>query len=214
MTDELAIDFSSLAPFNPAFDGESDLELRIELAMCQIDVALMSGDTKILSFDQAIANTGYVVLEPDELEGVRITYMGLLQTTSMPGHKWEDALQRGTQLFAAVVELLREHQPTLVLHETPPVAGGSGMYNTESSIVAASMIRAAAALLETPTDMISNNRVKAYLTGNRNAKKKEVRDALKKRFETQLKTPGFRLNEHTYDALGIAITYLEDGESS
>jgi Holliday junction resolvasome RuvABC endonuclease subunit len=58
--------------------------------------------------------------------------------------------------------------------------------------------------------MVSNNRVKAYLTGNRNAKKKEVRAALQKRFEVQLKTPGFRKNEHTFDALGVAVTYLED----
>lgn len=213
VTEEVAIDLSSLAEFNPAHVPNEDLELQIELAMSQISVALLGGDFKILSFDQAIANTGYAIVVPDEAEGIRIDTMGLFQTTQLPGHQWEDTLQRSAQLFHFLVDLIREHRPTLILHETPPIGNGPGMHRTDSSIVAATVIRCAAAFTEVPTDMISNNRVKAHLTGNRNAKKKEVRDALKKRFETQLKTPGFRLNEHTYDALGIAITYL-DGEST
>ena len=61
-----------------------------------------------------------------------------------------------------------------------------------------------------PTQMVKcESRVKKHLTGNRNAKREEVRAALEKRFEVQLKAPGLRKNEHTFDALGIAVTYLE-----
>jgi Holliday junction resolvasome RuvABC endonuclease subunit len=206
---ETDIDFSRLEEFNPSRD---QVEVEIELALVQIPSFVRFGaDATIISFDQSLANTGYVVLKPDEMDGVQIKAMGLFQTHASPDMmQWESDFHRSIQLFTFVTELIGEHLPTLILHETPPVGHAARMFRTESSIVTATVIRNVAALTSIPTQMVSANRVKAYLTGNRNAKKKEVADALKKRFEIQLKTPGFRLNEHTFDALGVAITYLEE----
>ena len=37
-----------------------------------------------MSFDQSIANTGYVLVEPDETEGLHIHEMGIFHTVSSP----------------------------------------------------------------------------------------------------------------------------------
>lgn len=208
LSDGTAIDLSRLTEFNPA---RTDLEVEIEIAFVQIpDCVTFGEDATIVSFDQSIANCGFVVLRPDEVDGIDIKAMGVFASQASPDMlKWESNFHRATALFASVVELLREHNPTLVLHETPP-GGRSAMFNTESSIVTATVVRIAAAMFGIPTQMVSSNRVKKHLTGNGNAKKKEVRAALEKRFEIQLKTSGLRKNEHTFDALGIAITYLEE----
>ncbi len=208
LSEGLAIDLSRLDEFNPT---HTEVEIEVELALVQVpDCVQFGAESTIVSFDQSIANTGYVVLRPDDIDGIEIITMGVFNTTASPDMmQWENTLHRSTQLFAFVVDLLREHNPTLVLHETPPV-GHSRMFNTESSIVTATVVRNVAATLAMPVQMVSANRVKKHLTGNRNAKKKEVRQALEKRFEVQLKTPGLRKNEHTFDALGIAITYLEE----
>jgi Holliday junction resolvasome RuvABC endonuclease subunit len=205
---EVEIDLSRLEEFNPSIQIETEVEFE---SVCIPDTLMWGLDAIIVSFDQSIANTGWVVIKPDEIDGIKIVAMGLFQTQASADMMiWENNLYRSTQLFALVTDLLREHVPTLVLHETPPTGHSARMYNTESSIVTATVVSNVAALMSIPSKMVQANRVKAYLTGNRNAKKNEVRKALERRFEIQLKTPGFRKNEHTFDALGIAVTYLED----
>jgi len=166
-------------------------------------------DGTLISFDQSLANTGYVVLDYDSVVGISILEMDVIHTMSRYGNKsWEDTLDRCTQLLQKVLELLLKFRPTLILHEVPPV--GRGMYRAESSTVTATVIRCVGYSEKIPVSMVSAQRVKKCLTGDGNAKKRLVREALEKRFEVQLKTPGLKKTEHGFDALGIIVTFLED----
>lgn len=111
-------------------------------------------DGTLISFDQSIANTGYVVLDCDSMIGISILEMNVIHTVSRNGNKsWEDTLDRCTQLLEQVTELLLKFRPTLILHEMPPV--GRGMYRAESSVVAATVIRCVGALHSIPVNMVS-----------------------------------------------------------
>ena len=61
--------------------------------------------------------------------------------------------------------------------------------------------------------MVAAQKVKKHLTGDAQATKRQVREALELRFAVQLDNKSFRKNEHTFDSLGIGVTYI-DKESS
>ena len=142
----------------------------------------------VVAFDQALANTGYVICEIADDKPFVVTEMGTLHTTTTDGRTaWDDNFYRTCELESAVSLLLDEKSPDLVLCEMPPVGQSGKMRRTESSIL-----------------------VKKHLTDNPSASKTEVRQALEERFGDALDNSLFHKNEHTFDALGIAVTYLED----
>jgi Holliday junction resolvasome RuvABC endonuclease subunit len=110
-----------------------------------------------------------------------------------------------------VRDLIWNLQPDLVLHEMPPVGSGPFIRGSYSSVCAAVAVRNAATQQEKPVDQVSANSVKKNLTGNGNAKKKEVRAAIEALIADGILyvNPGasLRLNEHIVDAVGIAITH-------
>ena len=163
----------------------------------------------VVAFDQALANTGYVICEIADDKPFVVTEMGTLHTTTTDGRTaWDDNFYRTCELESAVSLLLDEKSPDLVLCEMPPVGQSGKMRRTESSILAASAIWSARWPL--PVEMVAARKVKKHLTDNPSASKTEVRQALEERFGDALDNSLFHKNEHTFDALGIAVTYLED----
>lgn len=159
---------------------------------------------RILSFDQALANTGWVLFEHDPDDGLEPIRTGLLTTdTSDKGHL--GSLCRAQDIHAQVLDLVfRFGVPGVVLHESPPVAGR--MSRPESSLLAALAIRMAYG--DTTVEMVSGQRAKAIVAGNPKATKAEVRSGVLRRVpDLATLRPA---NEHTYDAAALAITYLHD----
>jgi Holliday junction resolvasome RuvABC endonuclease subunit len=95
--------------------------------------------------------------------------------------------------------------PNRVVHEMPPVGGA--MARPESSLVAATALRCAAAYFDTPVSMIGAQKAKKRWTGNGNAKKPEVKKALEAwRPQLRVEKPW---NHDLADALALGLTWAE-----
>ena len=158
---------------------------------------------RMLAFDQSLADGGwaYMVFGDD---GVQVRRTGNIRTVAdEKGH--EGNLKRSVDFFHAVEDLLREFDPELVAHESPPVANNK-MARPESSLMSAEAIRISASLNDMPIYMVHSQRVKKHITGNGNAKKTLVAKMVKERMpELQTNKPG-PLNEGVYDAIGVGLT--------
>lgn len=163
-----------------------------------------SPSRRILSFDQSIANTGWAYLH-----GRILVAQGNLKTEGMAkGH--EDTLQRAVVQWEAMAELIgwytsRSMTPTFIVHETPPVGGK--MVRPESSLTSALSLRIAAAQFDLPLVMIGAQKGKKRWTGNGNATKKELREALY-RLKPSLEAES-PMNEAIRDAISIGWVAME-----
>jgi|HubBroStandDraft_6_1064221.scaffolds.fasta_scaffold717569_1 Holliday junction resolvasome RuvABC endonuclease subunit len=203
-------DFSPLTTFAPDALPVTDMETMVDAAMSELDSMAFSSEGTIMSFDQSLANTGYVVLDYCLAVGVSVLEMNVIHTYTVNDNtSWTDTLQRPTQLVPPISALIGKYHPRIILHEMPPVGKGPFVHRSDSSIVTAAAIWILADMAEIPVQMVAANRMKKHITGNAKASKAEVRAALEARFDDKIRMPGFRRNEHTFDALGIAITYLE-----
>lgn len=155
----------------------------------------------ILAFDQSLANTGFALVF-----GKKVILTGNLKSKeSLSGH--EASLDRAVILYDEVHSLLERHKPDLVVYETPPVGGGR-MIRPESSLMAATVLRVASAKLSLPTKMVGAQTAKKRLVGNGNAKKPEVREAIKKLDpNVMLIKP---MNEGIFDAIALAWVAAEE----
>lgn len=180
-----------LSKFN--LDKPEDPVARGLIAMDTVDFV---GD--ILAFDQSIAASGWAHLHGQG--GVlTIREVGMLPTeVSHKGH--EGTLQRGATLHRLATPLILRIRPHCIAHELPPVGGR--MMRPESSLVAATAIRIAAAEYGVSVKMYGAQPVKKLLTGNGNADKKEVRAALDRLFPILVEMKP--RNDNTYDAVGLA----------
>ncbi len=203
-------DFSKLTTFAPGAPPADDIETMVDDAMFGLDGPAFSTEGTVLSFDQSLANTGYVVLDYCLAVGVSILEMDVVHTYTVNNNtSWTDTFQRATQLAPHVSSLIIKYHPRIILHEMPPIGKGPFVHRSDSSIVTAVAIWLVADMGEIPVAMVAANKMKKHLTGNPKASKAEVRAALEARYDEKLRMPGFRRNEHTFDALGIAVTYLE-----
>jgi Holliday junction resolvasome RuvABC endonuclease subunit len=134
--------------------------------------------------------------------------MDVISTVSHGNKSWQDTYDRAVDLLRDLETLFGRVSPMLVIHELPPIAVRN-MYRAESSIVAAAMIQGAASRFGIPVKMVSAQSAKKHLTGNHNANKKLVRDALQARFPAEFKTRSLRITEHGCDALALVVTYLD-----
>ncbi len=154
---------------------------------------------KILSFDQSLANTGYVLLFD-----MGISFTGNLKAVEkLSGH--QGTLNRVVPLYNEVYAVIAQMNPDLVVYETPP-AGGR-MMRPESSLMAATVLEIAAAKLLIPTVMIGAQKAKKRFTGNGNAKKAEVREVIK-RLDPSVMTMK-PMNEAIFDSIAIGWVACE-----
>jgi Holliday junction resolvasome RuvABC endonuclease subunit len=171
----------------------------------------------LLSFDQSLSNTGYVVLENAVLtDGGKLGFVatGMLKARDdVKGH--EKVLDRAMDLFWEVQDVSREYRPTWVTYETPPVGGR--MSRPESSLLGAHSIRLAA-LIENPfvkLETVSRQKAAKRWTGNGNADKKVVRAALEALLKYhQIDRPEGPWNEHVVDALSLGLLFMEGSDGN
>ena len=220
MLEELEIDMGTLARFNTSTSanaGVTQTSYSVEYVIPPPPVitAVAYEKRRMICFDQAMANTGWVVIETDPAMGMSILMMHTIHTTPRPDKLgWEDTLDRAAEVFSTVYKIMSEWQPSLVVHELPPIGNGPYMRRTDSSIVAATAVRCASSSWGIPVQMVSAQTAKKFFTGDRNAKKKLVQEALKERYGPLLKDPAFQLNEHTYDALALGCYLLETDDGT
>jgi len=170
----------------------------------------------LLAFDQSLSNTGYVVLDSQSVGFLKPQVVfratGMLKARDdVKGH--EKVLDRAMDLFWEVQDVCREHRPTWVTFETPPVGGR--MSRPESSLLGAHSIRLAA-LIENPfvkAVMVSRQKAAKRWTGNGNADKKVVRAALEALLTYhQIEKPQGPWNEHVVDALSLGLLFMEGSD--
>jgi Holliday junction resolvasome RuvABC endonuclease subunit len=207
-------DLTDLAKFNPTWSQSHDPDLEpVTEPMVSLPIPnLFIGNKKVIAFDQAIANTGWVIMYHQAGISSEILDAGTIKTVASEDRtSWDDTLYRATQVMTGVLELLWKHSPDLVLHEMPPVGSGPFMRGTYSSVCAAVAVRCATLQAALPVDQVSAQEAKKVLTGNGNAKKKEVRQAVNKIIEEGglFVNPEakIRLNEHIVDSIALILTY-------
>ena len=194
-------DFSALARFKPV--NATNAAKSTETAPKAFK---WTGNGKIVSFDQSLANTGYVVAEVAQKQ-ISVIASGTIHTVNSGGRKsWTDTLYRARELIEPIRGVVAEHDPVLILHEMPPIGNSRSMHRPDSSILSALAIWVAVDPL--PIRMVDARTVKRHLTGKAGATKKEVRTALESRLGGVLDDKHLRRNEHTFDALGILYTYI------
>jgi Holliday junction resolvasome RuvABC endonuclease subunit len=162
----------------------------------------------VLAFDQSLSSTGWAWL----YEGVLVA-TGMLTTVPLMDPGFEDSFQRGVLLTQGIREVIDRLdattlRPLLIAHEMP-VKPNPRMKtrNREAGIVAAMAVRFAASVSNNEVVMLNAQDVRKVLCGLSTATKDQVREAVKRTVNV-MPTLAY-LNEHTYDAMAIAIVAAE-----
>ena len=203
-----AYDFDSLDIFDP---NHGEIDVQVPGDPNPIKFPSWGKDLVIIGFDQSLANTGWAVMDFRH-EVPWIVAKGTIKTkTADDRTSWDDTLERGTRILAAVIELLDTYPVDLVLHEMPPVGTGPFVRRSDASVVGATAVRGAASLSAIPVAHVAARKVKKHITGDPNAKKQAMKEAIEKRKADLLlvDTTEGRDNEHIYDAIGIILTFKE-----
>ena len=168
----------------------------------------------VLAFDQSLGNCGYVHVQT--LAGLTVVECGVLKANPALNLRSNvDMLTAHDHLVTQIIHVVRNLNITADLlermewvHEMPPHMGKVAG-NGASSLLAAAAVRFAARAVGAPITVISAQTVKKALTGSAKAEKPKVRAAID---ALPVVGPGGRpKNEHTREALGLAVTYLREG---
>jgi hypothetical protein len=170
----------------------------------------------VIAFDQTLSATaGMCVHRENDGLAVRGVRMMGGTSSSLDDLGNEANLQKGVTLHHRFIEFLmgmRGHHPgeqITVVHEAPPVGGGT-IRRPESSLLAAQALRIAADRLDIPVaPMVTSNAHKKTVCGDGRADKAEAHRALALLAEA-LPIRGYAKvsNSDKRDALCIAITHL------
>jgi len=165
-------------------------------------------DQRVLAFDQSVANTGWALVAV--VGGVpRVLRTGMVVTEPSGEAQMLDMLRRAMITYANVRSVILANEPQLIVHEIPLGGRGASLKGASSSLLASLAVRIAASEEHIETEMVSGNRVKAHITGSGKASKSEVAAAVRARLPGLKEQKPGPLNEHVYDAIGIALTHLE-----
>lgn len=162
--------------------------------------------TKIMAFDQTLANCGWVSVLVNEGE------LYPIESGTIKG-QWLDAgmlepVREAVALRELASAFMVRQNPSLVLVELPPIRR-PGM-ERESSLLACTAVMMAAADHGLTVVGVSAQQAKRRLTGFANAKKPQVRLAVQERWP-EYKT--LLTNEHTRDAWVLAWEWWTNGRS-
>jgi Holliday junction resolvasome RuvABC endonuclease subunit len=165
----------------------------------------------LLLVDQSLASSGVVCMSFGSTTTLRywLTLKSLIALDG-PVPSLDRAAQLSTE-FSKLIQFSSCHLDGIV-YETPPLSM-NGLQRPESSLLAAAALRIAAHQSYLPAYAISANRAKNLITGNSNAKKKDVREVLLNQFPF---LQNHRLNEHQIDAcaLGLSYAFLHSSQQS
>lgn len=175
---------------------------------------------RVVAFDQSLAHTGWCWIVTSAAGVPEVAETGMIETVTNGNEDYEDSFQRGVTLFHRYLELLLRISPNLVAHEMPAIIGGrmaaskNAKKGREGNLIACTALRCAHSIYEgqtgrlIPLDMLNNQHIKKVLTGDARAEKAAVREAVRKLY--RLDGRGLRLNENTYDSMGVGTVALYD----
>ena len=166
---------------------------------------------EVLAIDQSIASTGWaIVMGASEDPVWRVVRTGMVQTRPTKARGFSDTYARTAVAYEGILDVLLKHEPAWVVHEMPPV--GYGMRRPDSSLLMAQVVRCAVLAMEDPlvVRMLSANRVKARLTGDANAEKPQVREAVNALIPTLPDGQVKPLNHDVYDAIALGIVAISE----
>lgn len=155
----------------------------------------------VLALDQSLVSTGWAAVTYD-WDGLRVLKTGMLKVDSV-GNRIAETLPRSVELFRDFCDLLDAHAAYDLVHESPVVA----MRNSDSSVMAATALRIACEVANGREVKWMPNRQAVYkiVVGDHKAPKSEMRKAIEALFPGGWNGPA---NEHTRDAIGLAVAYL------
>lgn len=201
----MTLDFTALADF-----ASDDTAPPLPTAGISLDTRYRPA--AVLAFDQSLGNCGWVHVQT--LSGVlSVVAHGVLKPREGLNLKSNlDMLTATEELSSRIYALVQDLNVTTSiveqmewLHETPPHMGkvpGNGA----SSLLAAAAVRFAARAYGKTVVSIGSQTAKKALTGSAKAEKPKVRAAV-----DALPVVGSRpTNEHTREALALAVTYLRE----
>jgi hypothetical protein len=187
-------------------------DLRVDDAPVPEYIPYIPGTGLVLAFDQAIRNTGWVLVGFDDGNRATIMNCGTLRTKAPARNLgWQStyasALQMADQIDQRVLETYQRSPITLLVHETPPSSGK--MARPDSSIMTGMAVRLAARrhCPQVPLLMIGKQKAANFLLGQPNADKKVIKEFLRAAswIEDRDLIEGKSYNEHQYDALALAV---------
>lgn len=162
-------------------------------------------ERRILALDQTLTNTGWVVLEGGN-GAIEVLMKGTIKCSSeLTSH--EASYDKAEQLMYHLAVLTDKIAPLttenfVVVFERPAVRG----FRTESSLMAGREVVRMAEAMNWHWEMVSNLSMKKFLGIKiKGAKKSDVKDKLM--IHTDVSSREW--NEHTRDACGLGLTYLE-----
>lgn len=160
----------------------------------------------VLGVDQTIASTGWAFVQfykdDEKKHRVHVIETGMVKTEPTALKGYYDTFARLDTIFDAYRELVTRFYEYDIAHEMPAVFGN----RTDSSIIAATALRCAARSSGLTYTMYGAQRVKKIVTGKANASKAEVKSGVKSLAPNVVNCKP--ANEHTYDAVAIAITHM------
>lgn len=158
---------------------------------------------RLLMVDQAIAKAGWVIID-FKADQFKEQARGMWKAPEpIKGHK--ATLEMATQFYHYFIQKVFFYCPDQVVHEMPPV--GSAMIRPESSLVAATALRLAAAKFAIPVEMIGAQKAKKRWTGYANAQKSEVREAILMAYPEFAQQKPW--NQDVCDAVALGLTWAE-----
>jgi Holliday junction resolvasome RuvABC endonuclease subunit len=163
---------------------------------------------RVQAFDQTLGSTGYVQVEVDEwIDGRTVKVWAKDTIRPKPDPSLRSFVEKYDRQYLLAGELTKIIQCTdPVIYEMPAVHG----WETESSLLAGSAVYDVTMENQGRRPvMISKNHVGSVLCNDSNAKKPEIRKALA-RYLPEVAERSW--NEHTRDALALALTYLYDAK--
>lgn len=176
---------------------------------------------KVLAFDQAMRNTGYVLLDGRGQTPV-ISQARTLRTVANEQTGWRSTYIAQETMAFQIADVIRDHADVdLIVHESPPSAR---MARADSVLLAGLSVRLMARMFApgVPVWMIGKQKAANILIGNPQAEKKMIKKTFQRIVDTTANTwvagiteiAGNTYNEHQYDALALAIAGLVlDGEA-
>lgn len=198
----MGLDTSGLAKFR---DGGPKTQPSVPALPGAVTHDRVNWQGRMLSFDQALATTGWAHVAASASTGLAVLETGMIVTAPTSKTGYEDSFLRGEEIFVAALDLIRRVNPELVVCEMPVAMGVKFKGNREAGLVACSAIRCAVRSAGLPVVMLNAQQVKSVLTGDRSADKQAVRAAVLRTFGTLSSNKALRLNEHTFDAIALAM---------
>lgn len=169
-------------------------------------------NTIVLAFDQSLAHTGWALIQPTH---PFVVESGMIRTAAqVPGY--EGDFQRGVEIekqasiliFDFLMDALDPGMRLIVAHEMPPVGVVEGL--GRASLLSGMSIRCAASMADVQVVMVGAQRAKTRLTGERDATKQQMTQALLEFWPHLKGTKPW--NEHTRDAIALGVVAIEESK--